>query len=70
MGGEAHVIRFSQQAEKLSALAAKGLAQISDKAYAAQVRSHSHVKKLLHISLAFCGKKVALKYEQVDLSTA
>ncbi|MEN0016323.1 MAG: PD-(D/E)XK nuclease domain-containing protein, partial [Bacteroidota bacterium] len=59
--------KVCKQVEQLATLAASGLAQIVDKAYSTQLKSHSHIKKVLQVGLAFCGKQVASKYEQVDL---
>ncbi|MEO1300978.1 MAG: AAA family ATPase, partial [Bacteroidota bacterium] len=58
--------KVGQQVEALPELAAKGLAQIVDRKYSTQVKMHSHVKSILQVSLAFCGKEVAGKYERVD----
>ena len=68
-GDQALVIEYKvgQDVAGLPALAAEGLSQISAKGYSAQAKSHAHVKKLLQMCLAFCGKEVALKYEQVTL---
>ena len=41
--------------------------QIASKGYGAQVRAHGHVKKLLQVCMAFCGKEVALAYRQVTV---
>ena len=53
--------------EGLTALAEEGLVQIGAKGYGTQAKAHGHVKQLLQVCLAFCGKQVALKYEQVML---
>ena len=68
-GDQALVIEYKvgQDVAGLPALAAEGLSQISAKGYSAQAKSHAHVKKLLQVCLAFCGKEVALKYDQVTL---
>ena len=68
-GDQALVIEYkvSQDVEGLAAMAAAGLAQIASKGYGAQVRAHAHVKKLLQVCMAFCGKQVALKYEHITL---
>ena len=68
-GDQALVIEYKvgQDVADLPALAAEGLSQISAKGYSAQAKSHAHVKKLLQVCLAFCGKEVALKYDQVTL---
>ena len=66
---QAMVIEYkvSQDESCLSSLAESGLSQIQAKGYGTQAKSHAHVKKLLKICLAFCGKQVAMKYEQVML---
>ena len=68
-GEQALVIEYkvSQELEGLPAMAEAGLAQIASKGYGAQVRAHGHVKKLLQVCMAFCGKQVALKYEHITL---
>ncbi len=69
-GDQAIVIEYKvgQKLESLSALADKGLAQIVDKQYSMRAKTHSHVKRLLQVCLAFCGKEVVLKHAQIDLS--
>ncbi|MEM7382999.1 MAG: LPS assembly protein LptD, partial [Bacteroidota bacterium] len=52
---------------ELAAVAEAGLSQISTKGYDTHAKSHTHVKKLLQVCLAFCGKEVSLKYEEVTL---
>ncbi|MEO1219615.1 MAG: PD-(D/E)XK nuclease domain-containing protein [Bacteroidota bacterium] len=68
-GDQAMILEYKigQQAEELPGLAAKGLAQIVDRKYSTQVKMHSHVKSILQVSLAFCGKEMAAQYERVDL---
>ena len=68
-GDQALVIEYkvSKDADGLTAMAEEGLEQISNKGYAAQVRAHEHVKTILQVCLAFCGKQVELNYEQVTL---
>ena len=56
-----------QDVSDLAAVAEAGLVQISTKGYGTHARSHAHVKKLLQVCLAFCGKEVALKYEEITL---
>ncbi|MEO1219035.1 MAG: AAA family ATPase [Bacteroidota bacterium] len=69
-GDQAIVIEYKvgQKVESLSTLADKGLAQIVDKQYNMRAKTHSHVKRLLQVCLAFCGKEVVLKHAQIDLS--
>ncbi|WP_375332389.1 PD-(D/E)XK nuclease domain-containing protein [Candidatus Tisiphia endosymbiont of Temnostethus pusillus] len=43
-------------------MAKAGLKQIIDKQYDAKVKGHKHVKKIIKISMTFCGKKVVLEY--------
>ena len=68
-GDQALVIEYkvSKEVEGLTALAEEGLVQIGAKGYGTQAKAHGHVKQLLQICLAFCGKQVALKYAQVML---
>ena len=51
--------------KELALMAKAGLKQMQDKQYEAQIKQHIHVKKISNISLAFCGKAVALQY-QID----
>ncbi|WP_375331231.1 AAA family ATPase [Candidatus Tisiphia endosymbiont of Oplodontha viridula] len=57
--------KIAKPAENLESIAKTGLKQIIDKQYDAKVKGHKHVKKIVKISIAFCGKKVVLKY-QID----
>ena len=68
-GTQALLIEYkvSQDVEGLAAMAEEGLAQIASKGYGSQVRAHAHVKKLLEVCMAFCGKEVALEYREVML---
>ncbi|MEM7383107.1 MAG: PD-(D/E)XK nuclease domain-containing protein [Bacteroidota bacterium] len=56
-----------QDVSGLAAVAEAGLWQISTKGYGMHAKSHAHVKKLLQVCLAFCGKEVALQYEEITL---
>ncbi|MEM7383136.1 MAG: AAA family ATPase [Bacteroidota bacterium] len=56
-----------QEVSELAAVAEAGLWQISTKGYGTHAKSHAHVKKLLQVCLAFCGKEVALQYEEIVL---
>ncbi|WP_375327444.1 AAA family ATPase [Candidatus Tisiphia endosymbiont of Nemotelus uliginosus] len=57
--------KVSKAAEELESAAKAGLAQINDKRYDTKIKEHKHVKKIIKISMAFCGKEVALHY-QID----
>ncbi|MEO1219699.1 MAG: PD-(D/E)XK nuclease domain-containing protein [Bacteroidota bacterium] len=59
--------KVGKQVDQLAALSGKGMAQIVGKEYDVQVKVHSHVRRMLQVCIAFCGKKVAVQYEQVDL---
>ena len=59
--------KVGKQVEQLEALAERGLAQIADKEYDVQVKVHSHVRRMLQVCIAFCGKKVAVQHKCVDL---
>ncbi|MEO1219145.1 MAG: AAA family ATPase [Bacteroidota bacterium] len=59
--------KVGQKAEDLAELALEGLAQIADKKYSTQVKTYGHVKRILQVGLAFCGKEVASKYEWIEL---
>ncbi|MEN0016687.1 MAG: PD-(D/E)XK nuclease domain-containing protein, partial [Bacteroidota bacterium] len=59
--------KVGQKAEDLAELASEGLAQIVDRKYSTQVKTYGHVKRILQVDLAFCGKEVASKYEWVEL---
>ena len=60
--------KVCQALEQLPATAQVGLEQIRSKDYAAKVRSHDHVQKILAVSLAFCGKQVALESVSMPIS--
>ncbi|MEO1219453.1 MAG: hypothetical protein AAFV97_03075 [Bacteroidota bacterium] len=38
-----------------------------NKKYSTQVKSQRHIKKILQVCLAFCGKDVAVQHAHVDL---
>ena len=57
--------KVSKEAEQLPDTAQAGLKQIRSKDYAAKVRLQGHVQKILAVSLAFCGKQVAMEYEVI-----
>ena len=66
-GTQALILEYkvSKEVDGLTATAQEGLQQIANKGYAAQVRAHTHVKTILQVCMAFCGKEVALEYRQV-----
>jgi len=57
--------KIAKPAEDLAWIASAGLQQITDKQYAIKLKAYTHVKKILKIAMAFCGKEVALQY-QID----
>ena len=64
---QAMVIEYkvSQDASDLTSLAEAGLRQITQKGYATRAKAHDHVKKVLQICLAFSGKDVVMKHQEV-----
>ncbi len=54
--------KVAKVAEELEFVAKSGLLQINDKRYDAKIKEHKHVKKIIKISMAFCGKEVAMQY--------
>ena len=66
-GDQALIIEYkvSQEVEGLAAIAQAGLAQIEAQGYATKLKEHAHVKTILQVCMAFCGKEVALAYRQV-----
>ncbi|WP_375326231.1 AAA family ATPase [Candidatus Tisiphia endosymbiont of Nemotelus uliginosus] len=58
--------KVSQVAEDLESAAKSGLLQINNKRYDTKIKDYNHVKKILKICIAFCGKEVALQY-QIDI---
>ena len=57
--------KVSKEVEELPDTAKAGLAQLLAKDYAAKARLEAHVQSILAVSLAFCGKQVAMKYEMI-----
>jgi Predicted AAA-ATPase/PD-(D/E)XK nuclease superfamily len=57
--------KVSETIEDLLSTARTGLNQIINKNYAARIKEHQHVKNILNIAMAFCGKKIELQY-QID----
>ena len=65
-GAVAFVIEYKviKDAAGLEDMAQKGLAQIVEKGYVAKVKAQPHVKSVLQVSMAFCGKDVVLAYKE------
>ncbi len=57
--------KVCKTSEDLEATAKAGLKQIIDKQYDAKIKEQAHVKKIIKIALAFCGKEVVMQY-QID----
>lgn len=57
--------KIAKKEEELELVAKSGLAQINNLQYDTKIKEHSHIQKVIKISMAFCGKEVALQY-QVD----
>ena len=57
--------KVGQDVSDLPALAEAGLRQIETKGYATRAKAHAHVKKVFQICLAFCGKEVVMKHQEV-----
>ncbi len=49
-------------------MAKVGLLQINNKQYDTKIKDYTHVKKIIKIPMAFCGKEVAMQY-QIDIVT-
>ncbi|BFD46776.1 MAG: AAA family ATPase [Rickettsia endosymbiont of Sergentomyia squamirostris] len=66
-GDKAIIIEYkiAKNTEDLLSVAKMGLKQIIDKQYDTKIREYKHVKKIIKISMTFCGKKVVLEY-QID----
>ena len=64
---QAMVIEYkvSHDVSELASQAEAGLRQIETKGYATRAKGHDHVKKVLQICLAFSGKDVVMKYQEV-----
>ena len=57
--------KVGQDVSDLPSLAEAGLRQIETKGYATRAKAHAHVKKVFQVCLAFCGKEVVMKYQEV-----
>ncbi|ROT47414.1 AAA family ATPase [Candidatus Cardinium hertigii] len=54
--------KVAKDPKDLNAMAEEGLHQIKNKQYAAALKTHDHIKKITHMAMAFCGKKVTFRY--------
>ncbi|WP_341752026.1 AAA family ATPase [Candidatus Tisiphia endosymbiont of Piscicola geometra] len=68
-GDKAIIIEYkiAKNAEDLALVAQMGLKQIIDKQYDVKVKEHSHVKKIIKLSMAFFGKSMDLQYQVTEL---
>ncbi|MCC8484008.1 MAG: PD-(D/E)XK nuclease domain-containing protein, partial [Rickettsia endosymbiont of Labidopullus appendiculatus] len=68
-GDKAMVIEYkiAKSSEDLVNIAKTGLQQILDKKYDTKIKEHQHVKNIIKISMAFCGKNMELEYEVTKL---
>lgn len=55
--------KVCKHAENLASTAQSGLAQILSKDYSAKAASYDHVREILAVSLAFCGKQLTVAHE-------
>ncbi|WP_425360488.1 MULTISPECIES: AAA family ATPase [unclassified Candidatus Tisiphia] len=64
-GDKAMIIEYkiAKSSEELADIAKSGLQQIINKKYDSKIKEYSHVKQILKISMAFCGKNMELEYE-------
>ncbi|WP_375326847.1 AAA family ATPase [Candidatus Tisiphia endosymbiont of Nemotelus uliginosus] len=53
--------------EELESAAKAGLKQIMDRQYDSKIKEYKHVKKIIKISMAFCGKEVVLQHQIDDV---
>jgi hypothetical protein len=69
-GLQALVIEYkvSQEASGLVAIAQDGLDQITKKRYIAKIKEHPHVKYILNVCMAFCGKEVTIAHDIIVLN--
>ena len=54
--------KFTEDREELESKAIDGLNQIDIKKYDSKTRQYPHIKKIVKISMAFCGKEMELVY--------
>ncbi|MCC8399344.1 MAG: PD-(D/E)XK nuclease domain-containing protein, partial [Rickettsia endosymbiont of Platyusa sonomae] len=64
-GDNAIIVEYkvAKSSEDLNDIAKAGLQQIMDKKYDTKIKEHQHVKNIIKISMAFCGKNMELQYE-------
>jgi hypothetical protein len=60
--------KICKSPDLLESVAKTGLDQIVRKKYEAKIKEYSHVQKIIKISMAFCGKEVALEYQIDNIS--
>ncbi|WP_375330306.1 MULTISPECIES: AAA family ATPase [unclassified Candidatus Tisiphia] len=68
-GDKAMIIEYkiAKSSEELADIAKAGLQQIINRKYDSKIKEYSHVKQILKISMAFCGKNMELQYEVTKL---
>ncbi|WP_367363751.1 AAA family ATPase [Candidatus Tisiphia endosymbiont of Nedyus quadrimaculatus] len=68
-GDKAIIIEYkiAKNKKDLALVAKIGLNQIIDKQYDTKIKEHSHVKKIIKLSMAFCGKNMDLQYQVTEL---
>ncbi|WP_375330740.1 AAA family ATPase [Candidatus Tisiphia endosymbiont of Oplodontha viridula] len=68
-GDRAIIIEYkiAKNTEDLALVAQMGLKQIIDKQYDTRIKEHSHVKKIIKLSMAFCRKNMELQYQVTEL---
>ncbi|WP_342267975.1 PD-(D/E)XK nuclease domain-containing protein [Candidatus Tisiphia endosymbiont of Empis tessellata] len=59
--------KIAKNKKDLASVAKIGLNQIIDKQYDTKIKEHSHVKKIIKLSIAFCGKNMELQYQVTEL---
>ncbi|WP_341757412.1 AAA family ATPase [Candidatus Tisiphia endosymbiont of Ditula angustiorana] len=59
--------KIAKTTEDLALVAQMGLKQIVDKQYDTKIKEHSHVKKIIKLSMALCGKNMDLQYQVTEL---
>ncbi|WP_425360527.1 MULTISPECIES: AAA family ATPase [unclassified Candidatus Tisiphia] len=59
--------KIAKSSEYLADISKLGLQQIINRKYDSKIKEYSHVKQILKISMAFCGKNMELQYEVTKL---